>query len=163
MNTIRDYFRRLTTSQTGRFLSIVVAALAAIVVVRGCQQPKLAVEVSDLLHRETSGERVREVDDRKLPAPRPQPGSRTNATTPVLPAIRFAVSNAPAAFAGLVLPGRRLIPCKLVNTVDSSSLDTPIIALVTRDVFWEGRKMVGWMQLQALSTLLRLRLTRRSI
>lgn len=142
MNTIRDYLRRLTTSQTGRFLSIVMAALAAIVIVRGCQQPKPAVEVSDLIRRETSGERSREVDDRKLPAPRPQPASKTNATNPVLPPIRFAVSNAPMPAAGLMLPGRRLIPCKLVNTVDSSSLNTPIIALVTRDVFWQGRLLV---------------------
>ncbi len=141
MNTLRDYFRRLTTSQTGRYITIVMAALAAVVVVRGCQQPKLAVDVSNLVPRDTSGERVREMDDRRLPPP--QPVSKTNATTPVLPAIRFAVSNAPAPSAGLVLPGRRLIPCKLVNTVDSSSLDTPIIALVTRDVFWQGRLMVS--------------------
>ena len=115
MNTLRDYFRRLTTSQTGRYITIVMAALAAVVVVRGCQQPKLAVDVSNLVPRDTSGERVREMDDRRLPPP--QPVSKTNATTPVLPAIRFAVSNAPAPSAGLVLPGRRLIPCKLVNTV----------------------------------------------
>lgn len=142
MNKILEYFRRLTASQAGRFISIVVAALAAVVVVRGCQQPKLAVDVSNLIPRDTSGERVREIDDQKLPTPRPQPVSKTNAATPVLPAIRFAGSNSPAPSAGLMLPARRLIPCKLVNTVDSSSLDTPIIALVTREVFWQGRLLV---------------------
>ena len=142
MKPFREYFRQLTTSKTGGFITIVVAALAAIVVVRGCQPPRLAVDVSNLIKREESGELVRNADERKLPEPRPQPVSKTNTAVPVLPPIRFAVSNAPAPSAGPVLPARRLIPCKLVNTVDSSSLDTPIIALTTRDVFWRGQLLV---------------------
>ena len=142
MNSLRDYFRRLTGSKKGNVILIAVASLVTIGVVRSCQRSPAAVDVTGSLESFPSGERVRPSEEIKLPTPRPQPVSKTNATTAVLPAIRFAVSNAPAPSAGLVLPGRRLIPCKLVNTVDSSSLDTPIIALVTRDVFWRGRLLV---------------------
>jgi len=143
MNTFRDNLRRLTGSKKGNVLLVAVAAVATIVVVRSCQRPPAAVDVTGSLESFSSGERVRPSEEIKLPTPRPQPVSRTNTPVSVLPPIRFAVSNAPAPAASLVLPGRRLIRCKLVNTVDSSSLDTPIIALVTTDVFWQGRLMVA--------------------
>ena len=143
MKTLRSYLQRLTTSKTGRFVAIVVAALAAIVVVRGCQRPKVVVEVPGFLRSERTGEQLRSSDDFNPPKAREAAVPKTNAVAPVLPPIRFGISNAPTpAFTGLVLPARRLIPCKLINTVDSSSLDTPIIALVTSDVFWRGKLIV---------------------
>lgn len=39
-------------------------------------------------------------------------------------------------------PFGRLIPCELVVTVDSSSIDTPIIGLVTEDVWHQGRRII---------------------
>ena len=142
MRKIQECFRRLSASQTGRFISIVVAALAAIVVVRGCQQPKIAVDVSEMLKAGTSGEFIREKADQGLRQLRPQPVAKTNSPVPVLPPIHLGGSNAPVSSAGLVLPAMRLISCTLINTVESSSLDTPIIALVAQDVFWRGKLMV---------------------
>ena len=42
---------------------------------------------------------------------------------------------------GLYAPAGRLLRCRLVNTVDSANIDTPIIALVT-DELWHGGKLV---------------------
>jgi hypothetical protein len=39
-------------------------------------------------------------------------------------------------------PFGRLIPCKLIVTVDSSTINTPIIGLVTEDVFHHGRLLI---------------------
>ena len=143
MKTFRSYLQRLTITKTGSFVALVVAALAAIVVVRSCQHPKVAVEVPGFLRSERSGEQLRQNDGFVPPKPRPDVVPKTNAVAPVLPPIRFGISNAPApAFAGPVLPALRQIPCVLVNSVDSSSLDTPIIALVTKDVFWRGKLIV---------------------
>jgi hypothetical protein len=39
-------------------------------------------------------------------------------------------------------PFGRLVPCELVVTVDSSSIETPIIGLVTRDVWHQGKRII---------------------
>jgi hypothetical protein len=39
-------------------------------------------------------------------------------------------------------PYGRLIKCELVNTVDSSSMTTPIIGLVSEDVAWDGKIII---------------------
>jgi hypothetical protein len=39
-------------------------------------------------------------------------------------------------------PYGRLIRCKLVNTVDSSTIETPIIGLVENDLFWNGKVLI---------------------
>jgi hypothetical protein len=39
-------------------------------------------------------------------------------------------------------PAFRLVKCQLVNTVDSSNITTPIIGLVTDDVWWNGRVII---------------------
>ena len=43
---------------------------------------------------------------------------------------------------GLYAPAGRLLRCQLVNTVDSASIDTPIIALVTHDLWHDGKLVV---------------------
>src|SRR5207237_10317726 len=39
-------------------------------------------------------------------------------------------------------PFGRLVPCELVITVDSSSIQTPIIGLVTEDIFHHGQLII---------------------
>jgi hypothetical protein len=39
-------------------------------------------------------------------------------------------------------PYGRLIRCKLVNTVDSATIETPIIGLVENDLFWNGKVLI---------------------
>ena len=77
-----------------------------------------------------------------LPKPPPPPvlttnkpfaGTHYHATLP-------PETNAPAL--GLYAPAGRMIRCRLVNTVDSANIDTPIIALVTDDLWHDGRLVI---------------------
>jgi hypothetical protein len=43
---------------------------------------------------------------------------------------------------GLYAPAGRLLRCRLVNTVDSANIHTPIIALVTHDLWHDGQLVV---------------------
>ena len=50
--------------------------------------------------------------------------------------------SAPRGPKGDYAPAFRLIKCQLVNTVDSSNTTTPIIGLVTDDLWWNGRLII---------------------
>ena len=43
---------------------------------------------------------------------------------------------------GNYAPAFRLVKCQLVNTVDSSNITTPIIGLVTDDLWWNGKIII---------------------
>ncbi len=43
---------------------------------------------------------------------------------------------------GEYAPAFRLVKCQLVNTVDSSNITTPIIGLVTDDLWWNGKIII---------------------
>src|ERR1700751_3806275 len=43
---------------------------------------------------------------------------------------------------GEYAPAFRLVKCKLVNTVDSGNLSTPVIGLVTEDLCWNGKTII---------------------
>jgi hypothetical protein len=43
---------------------------------------------------------------------------------------------------GIYAPAGRLVRCQLVNTVDSANIDTPIIALVTDDLWHDGHIVI---------------------
>jgi hypothetical protein len=89
-------------------------------------------------------------------APSPTPSPRTlrpatvdePATSPSLPLLSL-VAETPApppkegkSFGADFAPFGRLIPCELVVTVDSSSIETPIIGLVTEDIFHHGQLII---------------------
>jgi len=68
--------------------------------------------------------------------------------TPQLPVLSL-VSETPAAprkegkkFSDDFAPFGRLVPCELVITVDSSSIQTPIVGLVTEDIFHHGQLII---------------------
>ena len=78
--------------------------------------------------------------------PTPQPKSQS--TAPSLPPLNL-VAETPAAstregkkFSEDFAPYGRLVPCELVITVDSSSIQTPIVGLVTEDVFHHGQLII---------------------
>lgn len=62
---------------------------------------------------------------------------------PPLPLNLFAgrISNGPA-LSSQYAPFGRLVPCELTITVESNSIDTPIIGLVTEDVFHAGKIII---------------------
>ena len=68
--------------------------------------------------------------------PSPLPSLNVVTETPLPPVKEGKVFSADFA------PFGRLIPCELVITVDSSSIQTPIIGLVTEDIFHHGELII---------------------
>jgi hypothetical protein len=63
--------------------------------------------------------------------------------TPIsLYAERAADEREPKPLGKLYAPYGRLIPCELIVTVDSSSIQTPIIGLITEDIYHDGRLII---------------------
>ena len=85
--------------------------------------------------------------DKPAPAPGLLP-ARQSATPPTLPSLSLFAETPPQQkeepkkFSSQFAPFGRLIPCELVITVDSSSINTPIVGLVTEDVFHHGQLIV---------------------
>jgi len=81
------------------------------------------------------------------PASLRQPEKQINHAPPkpeVLPISLFAAApqSEPKQLSQNYAPYGRLIPCELIVTVDSSSIQTPIIGLVTEDVYHDGRLII---------------------
>jgi hypothetical protein len=78
--------------------------------------------------------------------PQPLPVVPANQVPALSPISLFADSSAGVAaqkkLSAAYAPFGRLIPCETVITVDSSSLQTPIIGLVTEDVYHAGRLII---------------------
>jgi hypothetical protein len=83
------------------------------------------------------------VEDRE---PRPERVERRGtppAKPRVLPISLFTVAaNTPAQLSNTYAPYGRMIPCETVITVESSKLDTPVIGLVTEDVWHNGELII---------------------
>lgn len=76
---------------------------------------------------------------------RERPGRRSQGPVKpqVLPISLFtAAANTPAQLSNTYAPFGRLIPCETVITVESSKLDTPVIGLVTEDVWHNGELVI---------------------
>jgi hypothetical protein len=85
------------------------------------------------------------------PPPAPQPGPplpepvQLEKERPVAPMRIYASNAGPTPTPeemGDYAPAYRLVRCKLVNTVDSSNISTPIIGLVTDDLVWGGKVLI---------------------
>lgn len=78
----------------------------------------------------------------------PTPPPAKPQSTPSLPPLTVVAETAAAPgseakrFSVDFAPFGRLIPCELVITVDSSSIQTPIIGLVTEDIFHHGQLII---------------------
>lgn len=69
------------------------------------------------------------------------------AASPTLPPISLfaeapSTEHKPRTFSEDFAPFGRLVPCELIVTVDSSSINTPVIGLVTEDVYHHGHVIV---------------------
>jgi hypothetical protein len=79
-------------------------------------------------------------------SPRPLPVTPPRQTGSLTPISLFADRTAgvprPKKLSAVFAPFGRLIPCETVITVDSSSIQTPIIGLVTEDIYHEGKLVI---------------------
>jgi hypothetical protein len=86
-------------------------------------------------------------DAKVTPPPSAKPVTKP-ASSPTLPPLSLFAETPtqerePKKFSANFAPFGRLIPCELVITVDSSSINTPIVGLVTEDVFHHGQLVIA--------------------
>jgi hypothetical protein len=74
------------------------------------------------------------------PAPESDSATPTPKPPPPVPQTIFAARE--QSVSELFLPYGRLLRCELVNTVDSTNIDTPIIGLVIEDAWNAGRLII---------------------
>src|SRR5438105_315879 len=89
----------------------------------------------------------KDMEPYRPPKSQPNPSSvelKQEEQKPSLPPISlFAdASTEPKALSKLYAPFGRLIPCELIVTVDSSTIRTPIIGLITEDVYHAGHLII---------------------
>ncbi|MGC4015087.1 MAG: TrbI/VirB10 family protein [Luteolibacter sp.] len=141
-------------SRTGAFLIFIVLCAIGYFIVRGFQpsgskEPPLEPPVKNppqvvqSVTKDMTPFRPPQEQTKPAPPPAPKPEARPK---PLPPLSLFAQPSAhPDPRSQLskdYAPFGRLISCQLVITVDSSALDTPIIGLVTEDVWHDGRLIV---------------------
>ena len=80
------------------------------------------------------------------PSPQPLPNVPPHQTDSLAPISLFADSTAGAArpkkLSASYAPFGRLIPCETVITVDSASMQTPIVGLVTENIYYGDRLII---------------------
>ena len=152
-----NFFR----SRTGAFLLFLLLLLIAYFLVNGFKAPNLnpARMESKSPDKAASKPQVVETVTRKMSsfnppmatpsptAPPPIPEKKGNEKPPELPAISLYAESPGSAktiepLSDEYAPFGRLVQCELVITVDSSTIDTPIVGLVTDDVWHDGRVII---------------------
>lgn len=135
-----------TQRPLGRAIATIVGSVLLIALVRGCSSKPTIHEMTVSPTQEPGGE-IRRESERVIPSPVREPlPVKTVAVKPaeVLPPISLYTSPSKEALPPppqILMPTGRMLSCRLVNTVDSSSLDTPVIALVTEDL-WFGKRLI---------------------
>jgi len=145
---LRKLWTELTQKPAGRLVLFLVAGaivLAILFMQRG-PQPKPGTAPVPAQATAATGYTFNE----NIPAPAratPPPAApmspiaaRPQATPKPPPPIAQAIfATKEDSLSEYYLPYGRLLKCELVNTVESTNIDTPIIGLITEDVFYDGR------------------------
>lgn len=85
----------------------------------------------------------REISPPSAPQTRPTAAEAEGSPRAVIPSVSLSHEEPPVSTpARPDAPFGRLIPCETVITVDSSSIQTPIIGLVTEDIFHSGKLVI---------------------
>jgi hypothetical protein len=157
----RDFVNFLR-SRTGLILVFLVALCVALIVVNSLRDRRKTAIVAkaptdaevgrkpQLLQsivREMVPFRPPQPDDKQAkervtPAPKKAEGQAAN--LPPISIVAETPSNEPKRkeLSEDFAPFGRLIPCELIVTVDSSSINTPIVGLITEDIYHHGRLII---------------------
>lgn len=146
--------RDFLTSPTGQVLLVAGVLLLGVLVVRQQRKPQAepmpaakpapAVILPRTLTREGA---------KFVPPPQPPAIAAPGAAAPLAPkptprppelplALFVAAPEPPEKPSPVTAPYGRMIPCRTVVALESNRLDTPIIGLVTDDVWHDGRRIV---------------------
>jgi hypothetical protein len=149
-----NFFR----TPTGAFIAFAVILVVAFIVVKGFYDPNKgkprpsAAIVGD--KSVTKPQLVQTVEralvpfnppassDARMP---PRTDNSTQNQRPLFTPISLypdTSSNEQKPLSKFYAPYGRLIPCELIVTIDSSSIQTPIIGLVTEDIYHDGRLII---------------------
>lgn len=151
-----NFFR----TPTGAFVGFGIILIISFVLVKGFYnpakdkaKPSQAVTVSD--KKAAKPEFIQTVERAIVPFNPPPPSSEINTPRrveapkqerrPVLTPISLypdTPTHEPKPLSKFYAPYGRLIPCELIVTVDSSSIKTPIIGLITEDIYHDGRLII---------------------
>ncbi len=108
--------------------------------------PATNAQLPDTVRRDMVPFDPRSTEQKPETTPTPPPPKQQS--TPSLPVLSL-VAETPISsgkegksFSEDFAPFGRLIPCELVITVDSSSIQTPIVGLVTEDIFHHGQLII---------------------
>ena len=150
---LRDFKTELLNKPTGRLILFLFAGgvvLAFVLLHRGGGAP---TKVTPSVPAQATSAKGYMIDEgipdikpvRPTPTPTPAPMMSEGRpvavkTPPPIPQAIFAMKE--NSVSENYLPYGRLLKCELVNTVDSSNLETPIIGLVTEDVWRDGRLII---------------------
>ncbi|HEY3915438.1 MAG TPA: TrbI/VirB10 family protein [Verrucomicrobiae bacterium] len=154
----------LTFAKTpvGAFLSFCVAGVIALIFFKGCSPATSSLASLSLVSKVAAaapGQTMQSIGNDnfsrfdvppsnpkdKRPAQQLQPNGNSQRVQPeVLPLSLYAETPEaePKELSKDYAPYGRLIPCELIVTVDSSTIRTPIIGLVTEDVYHQGRLII---------------------
>ncbi len=153
-----NFFR----SRTGAFLLFLLLLGIGYVLVNGFKAPDMSVLAKPLSKGLDKTERKSQVvetvtrdmtvfsppKDTPTPVtPMPMPEKKKPEQPPALPPISLYAESASAekpveTLGSEYAPFGRLVQCELIVTVDSSSINTPIIGLVTDDIWHNGRLII---------------------
>lgn len=146
-------------SPTGKFAAFCLAVVIALILVAGFKKPQSVAAAPNSAPKSFDEAQVVQTVQREMsPLNLPKPETNSVLPPPVtvkaaeekkperLPISLFAESPSPAPepkpLGKLYAPYGRLIPCELVVTIDSSRIRTPIIGLITEDIYHAGRLVI---------------------
>jgi hypothetical protein len=138
----------------GAFSGFCALVVIALIVAHHFQKPnQKSLSLVSTATAATRPQLIESVDKDMQPYHAPRSQSATVASgnnanqnqVPMLPPISLfadSPSGEPKALSRLYAPFGRLIPCELIVTVDSSTIRTPIIGLITEDVYFAGHLLI---------------------
>jgi Bacterial conjugation TrbI-like protein len=148
-------------SPTGRIAAFCVLLMVALIVVAGFKKPASAeagIDTNTNAKPSTASQVVQTVEHDiapwKFPKPDLQPVSHSNVVQqrtqeqkperlPIsLYAEPVSAETEDKPLGKIYAPYGRLIPCELVVTIDSARMKTPIIGLITEDIYHAGRLVI---------------------
>ncbi len=149
---LRKIFTELFQKPTGRLLLFLLAGALVLAFVLGGKsrrspdpiKPDLPAQATTAKHTEFL-ENIPPTTPAQNKAPAPAPPQEARPTSvpkppPPIPQAIFATKE--ESRSEYYLPFGRLLRCELVNAVESTNIETPIIGLITQDVWQAGRLVI---------------------
>lgn len=144
-------------SPLGAFIAFCVLVFAALVVANGFRKPTPPQKSAGIVTPAAGAENVpqvvqtvqRDMQPFNPPKPKPEPPivespkkATKKADLPPISLFADTATTEPKPLSKYYAPYGRLIPCELIITIDSSIIRTPIVGLITEDIYHAGRLII---------------------